>query len=250
MTNPAPASYWAIVPAAGVGRRMGSDIPKQYLPLHGKTIIEHTLHRLAQIGILKGIVVAIAEDDPWWPKLNIEIGKPLRVVKGGAERCHTVQHALQALRAECGDADWVLVHDAARPCVRPADIHLLINTLSAHAVGGLLGMPVRDTMKRTDKRNCVTQTVEREGLWHALTPQMFRYGVLSTSLAEALADRFLVTDEASALEHAGNAPQMVEGHGDNIKITRPEDLSLAGFYLQHQEQQRINSNTDGLDDGG
>ncbi len=244
------ANYWAIIPAAGIGKRMGSDIPKQYLSLHDRTIIEHTLQRLSQIDLLKGIVVAIAEGDPWWPELSIEISKPLKVVKGGAERCHTVQNALQALRGECTADDWVLVHDAARPCVRTGDIRLLINTLSQHDVGGLLGMPVRDTMKRADEKNRITQTVERNGLWHALTPQMFRYGVLSHALDKALADQFLVTDEASAMEHAGYTPLMVEGHGDNIKITRPEDLTLAGFYLQNQQEQYINTRADGMADGG
>lgn len=250
MTNPAVVNYWAIVPAAGVGRRMGSDTPKQYLSLNGKTIIEHSLQRLSQVETIKGIVVAIAEDDPWWPELQVECSKPVTVVKGGVERCHTVQNALQALQSDCGAEDWVLVHDAARPCVRSSDLDLLITTLSDHAVGGLLGIPVRDTMKRTDIQSCVTQTVEREGLWHALTPQMFRYGVLSGALDKALHDRFLVTDEASAMEHAGYAPQMVEGHGDNIKVTRPEDLALASFYLQYQAEQQKNNAADGLADGG
>jgi len=250
MNNSADVNYWAIVPAAGIGRRMGSDTPKQYLHLNGKTIIEHTLQRLSQIDYIKGIVVAIAEDDAWWPELHIEYSKPVSVVKGGAERCHTVQNALQALQAECSAEDWVLVHDAARPCVRPTDIQLLIKMLADHDIGGLLGMPVRDTMKRTDKKSYVTETVEREGLWHALTPQMFRFGVLSQAIDKALDDQFLVTDEASAIEHVGYAPQMVEGHGDNIKITRPEDLSLASFYLQHQQEQRNNITADGLADGG
>lgn len=250
MANPAATKYWAIVPAAGVGTRMGSDIPKQYLKLHGKTIIEHTLQRLSQIGAIEGIILAIADDDPWWPDLHIQISKPLKLVNGGAERCHTVQNALHALQSECKDADWVLVHDAARPCVRPADIQLLIRALLNHDAGGLLGMPVRDTMKRTDDNAVVSQTVDRKNLWHALTPQMFRYGLLSAALDQALADQFLVTDEASAMEHAGHAPLMVEGHGDNIKVTRPDDLALAGYYLQNQYEQKINATADGLADGG
>jgi len=242
-------NYWAIVPAAGVGKRMGSDIPKQYLQLHGRTILEHTLQRLAQIEAIKGIVVAIADGDPWWGELKLSIGKPLMVARGGAERCHTVQNALQVIHSECSDDDWVLVHDAARPCVRAADIESMIQILSKHDVGGLLGVPVRDTMKRTDKTAAVQQTVDRDNLWHALTPQMFRYGMLSSALDKALNDHFLVTDEASAIEHAGYAPLMVEGHGDNIKITRPEDLALADFYLQHQLEQQ-QAGLDGLADGG
>lgn len=239
--------YWAVVPAAGIGKRMGSDIPKQYLKLHGKTIIEHTLQRLSQIDAIEGIVVAIAKDDPWWPDLQLDITKPLNVVNGGAERCHTVQNGLYALKGKCTPDDWVLVHDAARPCVRVEDIDSMIQQLSKHEVGGLLGMPVRDTMKRTDDSSRVQKTVDREQLWHALTPQMFRYELLSKSLSQALNDQFLVTDEASAVEHAGYQPLMVEGHADNIKITRPEDLALADFYLQHQSHV---TTTDGLDDGG
>jgi 2-C-methyl-D-erythritol 4-phosphate cytidylyltransferase len=250
MAKPVTEKYWAIVPAAGIGKRMGSDIPKQYLPLHGKTIIEHTLQRLSQIDVIEGIVVAIADGDPWWPELHVEISKPLKLVKGGVERCHTVQNALHALAGECSANDWVLVHDAARPCVRAEDIQLLISRLNSHEIGGLLGMPVRDTMKRTDAKGSVRDTVERDNLWHALTPQMFRYGMLAKALDKALADQFLVTDEASAMEHAAYAPLMIEGHADNIKITRPEDLGLATFYLQHQDEQLENITADGLADGG
>ena len=250
MSNPVTEKFWAIVPAAGVGKRMGSDIPKKYLKLHGKTIMEHTLQRLSQVALIEGIVVAIAREDPWWPELQVEISKPLKVTEGGTERCHTVQNALSVLEDECSENDWVLVHDAARPCVRIDDINMMIQMLSGHEAGGLLGMPVRDTMKRTDKNANVQATVDRNQLWHALTPQMFRYGLLAAALDQALADRFLVTDEASAMEHAGYSPQMVEGHGDNIKITRPEDLTLAGFYLQNQQEQQLKATADGLADGG
>lgn len=244
------SKYWAIVPAAGIGKRMGSDIPKQYLQLHGKSVIEHTLQQLDSIDAIEGIVLAIAKDDPWWPELHVEVTKTLKVVHGGAERCHTVQNALLVLGDECREHDWILVHDAARPCVRQEDIQKLIHALSDHDVGGLLGMPVRDTMKRTDTKGNVQQTVDRESLWHALTPQMFRYSLLSRALDKALVDAFLVTDEASAVEHAGFSPLMVEGHADNIKITRPEDLSLAAYYLQHQTERLINLTADGLADGG
>ncbi|MDH5446780.1 MAG: 2-C-methyl-D-erythritol 4-phosphate cytidylyltransferase [Gammaproteobacteria bacterium] len=243
-------TYWAIVPAAGIGKRMGSDIPKQYLKLHGKTIIEHTLQRLSQIELIEGIVVAIAKDDPWWPELNLDLTKPLNVVHGGTERCHTVQNGLYALKGKCTSDDWVLVHDAARPCVRIDDINMMIQSLNRHESGGLLGMPVRDTMKRTNQKNQVQKTVDRDNLWHALTPQMFRYGLLNQALEQALNDQFLVTDEASAMEHAGFSPLMLEGHGDNIKITRPEDLALADFYLQYQSESQMDVATEGLDDGG
>ncbi|MDH5180296.1 MAG: 2-C-methyl-D-erythritol 4-phosphate cytidylyltransferase [Gammaproteobacteria bacterium] len=250
MTNTADTKFWAVVPAAGVGSRMRADLPKQYLPLRDRTVIEHTLHRLSLISELSGIVVAVAENDPWWHKLHIDIAKPIIVAKGGAERCHTVQNALAALNGKAQDNDWVLVHDAARPCVQPGDLHTLIRTLSAHPTGGLLGVPVRDTMKRTDTDNQIQATVDRNHLWHALTPQMFRFGMLQQALQKALDDEVLVTDEASAMEYAGYQPIMVEGCGDNIKITRPEDLALAGFYIDHQTTQGLLGYRDGMDDGG
>jgi len=244
-------ALWAIVPAAGIGRRMDSDIPKQYLPLYGKTVIEYTLQKLSTIAALSGIIVAIAEDDPYWPKIHVDVAKPITVVKGGEERCHSVLNALTHLQAYCQPHDWVLVHDAARPCVLSSDLHQLVDSLRDNEVGGLLGIPVRDTMKRADQDGFVQKTVEREGLWHALTPQMFRFHVLYYALCSALEQEQLVTDEASAIELAGFSPKMIEGHSENIKITRPEDLTLAGFYLQQQtEQGLLGSSADGLEDGG
>ena len=228
--------YWAIVPAAGIGSRMQSDIPKQYLTLNNKTVIEHTLSRLTQLGSIEAIVVAISAEDTQWSKLAHEYSKPVQTVDGGKERCHSVLNALNALAGSAAADDWVLVHDAARPCVRSTDLEKLVADLKEHAVGGLLGVPVRDTMKRSDKNNIVTETVERNNLWHALTPQMFRFEQLQEALTKALEDGFLVTDEASAMEYAGHKPIMIEGHADNIKITRPEDLSLADYYLQQQNE--------------
>jgi 2-C-methyl-D-erythritol 4-phosphate cytidylyltransferase len=143
-------------------------------------------------------------------------------------------NALQELSTHASDEDWVLVHDAARPCVRTEDIARLIAQLTDDPVGGLLAVPVRDTMKRASSNQRVISTETREGLWHALTPQMFRFGKLRHALEQAIEDEALVTDEASAMELAGNEPLLVEGHADNIKVTRPEDLALATFYLQQQ----------------
>ena len=244
-------TLWAIVPAAGIGRRMDSDIPKQYMPLHDKTVIEYTLQKLASIEALSGIIVVVAEDDPYWHKLHVDVAKSITVVTGGEERCHSVLNALTHLQAHCKPHDWVLVHDAARPCVLPGDLRQLVDKLRDNEVGGLLGIPVRDTMKRADQDGFVQQTVEREGLWHALTPQMFRFHMLYHALVSALDQGQLVTDEAAAIELAGFSPKMVEGHSENIKITRPEDLMLADFYLQQQIEQGLLGNTaDGLEDGG
>jgi 2-C-methyl-D-erythritol 4-phosphate cytidylyltransferase len=232
------ANHWAIIPAAGVGKRMGAAIPKQYLQLTGRPVIDHTLERILLHPRIDGVYVALGEDDGWWEDTEFAGHPDLVRVAGGAERCHSVLNALDALLDRAAADDWVLVHDAARPCVRRGDITRLIDTLAEHPVGGLLGMPVRDTMKRTDAAGLVEHTVERANLWHAFTPQMFRVGPLHEALRGALAAGVTVTDEASAMERAGQRPLMVEGSPDNLKITRPEDLALAGYYLSVQAASR------------
>jgi len=234
MNAEASVRYFAVVPAAGAGSRMGGPLPKQYLRLAGRTVLEHTLERVARQRQLRGLVVVTAADDRHWEALGFDCPLPLWRVDGGAERCHSVLNALEHLAAEASADDWVLVHDAARPCVRSSDIDRLIETARRHPVGGLLAVPVRDTMKRADEHGTVVETVPREGLWHALTPQMFRLGPLTEALRSAVSDGCLVTDEAAAMERAGHRPRLIPGHSDNIKITRPEDLALAEFYLQQQ----------------
>ena len=240
----------AVIPAAGVGKRMGSEIPKQYLNLLGKSVLTRTLERLAQVRTLQKIYVAIASDDPYWPEQDNDIRVPVATVEGGEERCHSVLNGLARMSEEFSADDWVLVHDAARPCVRREDIESLLEKASAHAIGGILATPVRDTMKRTTSDQEITETEERDLLWHALTPQMFRIGQLKAAIENALAAGKLVTDEASAMEIQGYQPLVVRGHADNIKITQPEDLQLAGFYLQSQEATKLDATVTGLDDGG
>ena len=223
--------FWVIIPASGIGSRMNADRPKQYLPLNGKTVLENTLDCFIRHPRISGVIVAISADDEYWSKLNFKTERPVITVEGGAERCHSVLNALQGLKDLAEDHDWVLVHDAARPCLNNSDLDKLLITMATHPVGGLLGVPVHDTIKKVDSVNVVESTVDREYLWRALTPQMFRYGMLRDALNLALADDYLVTDDASAIEHAGYAPLMLEGHAGNIKITRPEDLALAEFYL-------------------
>ncbi len=232
-----PARFWVVVPAAGVGRRMGSATPKQYLQLNGRPVIEHTLETLLACPRLDGIYVAVSPDDGWWGDTAMARHPQVMRVDGGAERCHSVLNALDLLQQRAAPDDWVLVHDAARPCLRSDDLNKLIDTLQDHPVGGLLGVPVRDTMKRADAQAAVSETVSRDGLWHAYTPQMFRLGPLRQALEQAIAKGLTVTDDASAMELAGLSPLMIEGHDDNIKITRPEDLTLAEFYLKQQEVQ-------------
>ncbi|WP_455234900.1 2-C-methyl-D-erythritol 4-phosphate cytidylyltransferase [Thiogranum longum] len=226
--------YWAVVPAAGIGRRMGASVPKQFLALGNKTVLEHSLESLWGIRELAGVVL-VSDGHPALAAIQERFADH-RLIRapGGSERCHSVLNGLTALQQSARSDDWVLVHDAARPCVRHHDLRSLVDTLACHEVGGLLGVPVSDTMKRTDTQGTVSETVDRRGLWHAHTPQMFRYGLLKTSLEQALRDGYQVTDEASAIEHAGYSPLMVEGHADNIKITRPGDLPLAEFFLQQQ----------------
>jgi 2-C-methyl-D-erythritol 4-phosphate cytidylyltransferase len=236
---PTEASHdniWAIVPAAGRGSRMQLATPKQYLELAGSPVIEHTLAALYAVPRIAGIVVAVAGDDAVWPGIAARFaGRRLEQVSGGAERCHSVLNALEHLHEVVGEGGWVLVHDAARPCVRPADIDRLIDTCLDGTDGGLLGVPVCDTMKRVDRGGIVTATVDREGLWHALTPQMFRSDALRAALQQGIRDGLPLTDEASAMEAAGILPRMVEGQRDNIKITVATDLALAAHYLENRE---------------
>lgn len=226
--------FWAVIPAAGVGRRMGHGIPKQYLLLQGRCVIEHALDTLVNHPRISGTVVALGADDGYWPDTAFAGHPRVETVIGGAQRVDSVRNALDALSASAADTDWVLVHDAARPCLRADDIDRLMDALKDDAVGGILGVAVRDTMKRTDATNQITDTVDRARLWHAFTPQMFRLGALQQAIATSLRDGIPVTDEASAMEHLGVSPKMVEGQRDNIKVTEPLDLPLADFILQHQ----------------
>ena len=227
-------SFWVVIPAAGIGSRMQSDRPKQYLTIENKTVLEYTLGCFLDNDLIKGTCVAVAADDPYWSDLGLEKHADLFQVEGGQERCHSVFNALLHLMPLAKETDWVLVHDAARPCLRNEDLQELVTTLKDDDVGGLLAVPVKDTMKLEDGDGRVEGTVDRERLWHALTPQMFPLGKLFNALKQALDKGQMITDEASAIELSGERPRLIEGHADNIKITRPEDLMLAQFYLQQQ----------------
>jgi 2-C-methyl-D-erythritol 4-phosphate cytidylyltransferase len=212
---------------------MGGSIPKQYLRLHDVPVIIHTLKKLAATPSIEGIIVVISETDPYWPELNIPVDIPVRVVTGGEHRVHSVFNGVESIASELSNDDWILVHDAARPCVRNEDIVKLIDGVKDHECGGLLATPVRDTMKQAAENNAIKATLDRSTMWHALTPQIFRAPLLLDALTAGLNDPDKITDEASALELQGYSPLLVEGHADNIKITRPEDLALAGFYLKN-----------------
>ena len=226
-------NFWAVVPAAGVGKRMNAGRPKQYLELAGKTVIEHTLLRLLSAEVFTAVAVAISEEDPYWPDLDVSAHKKIITAAGGKERADSVLSALKALRTVASDDDWVLVHDAARPCITTIDIHHLIDSLKTDEIGGILALSSHDTLKSVQGDNIIVGTLDRSHIWRALTPQMFRYGLLKNAL-EVAEGNTAITDEASALELQGMQPKIVEGRPDNIKITRPEDLALAQFYMEHQ----------------
>lgn len=224
--------FWGIVPAAGVGKRMQADRPKQYLELAGKPVIEQTLSRLLQANVFEAVAVAVSREDPYWPDLAISRHERILTAPGGKERADSVLSALKSIRDKASDTDWVLVHDAARPCITAGDIHHLIACLIHDDVGGILALSSHDTLKNVQDGR-IAGTLDRNHIWRALTPQMFRYGMLKNALEEAEGNP-AITDEASALELKGLRPKIVEGRPDNIKITRPEDLPLAQFYMEQQ----------------
>jgi 2-C-methyl-D-erythritol 4-phosphate cytidylyltransferase/2-C-methyl-D-erythritol 2,4-cyclodiphosphate synthase len=213
---------------------MGASVPKQYLKLAGRPVLEYSIDVLGNHPRIAGLVVVLAADDIYWDPIRCTV--PVFTVAGGAERCHSVLNGLTMLRHRANDDDWVLVHDAARPCLHRTDVDKLMQALEDDPVGGLLAIPIVDTLKRAGAGNRVVETVAREGLWRALTPQMFRLGVLTRALGSVIARGLMVTDEAAAVELMGFQPRLVEGRSDNIKVTRREDLVLAEFYLRQAPQ--------------
>jgi 2-C-methyl-D-erythritol 4-phosphate cytidylyltransferase len=214
---------------------MGADKPKQYLPLaDGQPVLAHTLARLYTAFPRARLVLCLDVDDGWFSPHWVPFAEWQRV-PGGNERMDSVLNALHAMAAASDDV--VLVHDVARPCVTQGDLCALHQAASSHAAGALLAMPVADTMKRADAQGLSTRTESREGLWHALTPQGFRFGLLRRALETARQQQTMVTDEASAVEALGEYPQLVSGQRDNLKITHPDDLALAVAIMSAQEAQ-------------
>jgi 2-C-methyl-D-erythritol 4-phosphate cytidylyltransferase len=228
------APLWCVVPAAGRGTRVGGSIPKQYLPLSGRPLILHTLERLAAHPRIAGLMVVLGDNDGHWPGVDQLYGKPVLTTLGGAERCDSVLAGVRALPPEVSDDGFVLVHDAARPCVREGDITRLLD-LGMPAGGGLLGAPLRDTLKRAGEAGRSEVTEPRDHRWRAFTPQMFRRGELSAALQAAYAAGVTVSDEAMAMERMGFAPLLVEGAEDNIKVTTATDFALAEFLLSRMK---------------
>lgn len=233
MTSTTSSKNWLIIPAAGIGKRMASDVPKQYLQLNDKPVIQVCIENLCRVIRFEAVVVALADNDSWFDKITFNSSDTIQKVAGGAERADSVMSGLDFLQGKAGENDWIWVHDAARPCVRPDDLVKLASEIMQHETGGILGMPVRDTMKQVTEKN-IERTLDRTHIWHAFTPQVFRFAKLSNAMKQAQTAGAIITDEASAIEYAGDTPLIVEGHSDNIKITHPSDLQLAEYYLEHQ----------------
>ncbi len=222
--------HYAIVPAAGSGSRFGAEKPKQYLDLLGRPLIYHTLAALTAHPDIDRVWVVLSPDDEWWGHYDwSQLGAKLETVRcGGATRAESVTNGLKAAAMVAGDDDWVLVHDAARPCLSAAMIDAMIAELASDPVGGILAVPVADTLKRADAEQRVAATEPRDGLWQAQTPQMFRYGLLGAALDKSRD----VTDEAGAVEALGHKPRLVRGDATNLKVTYPADLVLAAMILR------------------
>ncbi|HOY23963.1 MAG TPA: 2-C-methyl-D-erythritol 4-phosphate cytidylyltransferase [Cellvibrio sp.] len=231
-----PPRYWFVIPAAGIGSRMGADKPKQYLMLGNKTILEHTITRILSLPSLAGIVVPLSSQDNFWTSLTILQHPLVHTIHGGAQRADSVLNGLNYLADKAHNQDWVLVHDAARPCVTIENIQALCDGVAGDEVGGILAVPVIDTLKQVASLNKIQTTVDRSALWQAQTPQLFRYKLLRDCLMQTLTRNENITDESSAVELCGYQPKVIEGRTDNIKVTRPDDLLLAEFILIQQEK--------------
>ena len=236
MYEPAVTRYWLVLPAAGGGQRFGAAIPKQYAPLAGSTVIEHALDPFLGDDRCMGIAVVLSPEDQWFAKLPVARHPALRMVNGGDERSDSVRMGLESLSA--ADADWILVHDAARPCISRDEIDALLEGVLNDPVGGLLAVPVADTLKQGDEQDRVCSTAPRSALWRALTPQMFRAGLLRDALAQAALAGRVPTDESQAVEWLGHFPRLVPGSARNIKVTQAADLALADALLRQGDAAR------------
>jgi len=254
-SNPRGGKFWVVIPAAGSGSRFARGgsaeaLPKQYLRLGDRTVLEWALAPFLARQDIHRIVVVLSADDNYWPSLTVARDPRISIAPGGQQRSESVSNGLSAISPrhsiprpapapdaaadDCADEDdWVLVHDAARPCLAASDLQLLMESLREDPVGGLLAVPLADTLKRGDAEDRVRQTVPREQLWRALTPQMFRYGLLLRALNAAAhaAPGAAITDESAAVELLGLRPRLVHGRADNLKITLPQDLALAERIL-------------------
>jgi len=229
---------WAVIPAAGSGSRMHSSTPKQYLSFQGKTVLEHCLDRLLSHPEIAGCVLVLDDSDEHWDRLGYMPAKPLFTTSGGAERHDSVYSGLTTLQHRCGNEVMALVHDAARPLVSHDELDRVIEAAKQRTAGAILASPVTDTLKKQNERMEIDSTLPREGLWRALTPQVFHLSPLLNALKRVIAEGIKITDDAQALEMNGYAPALVEGSVNNFKITAPGDLRLAEkIWLNQRNQQ-------------
>ena len=229
---------WAIIPAAGTGQRMQNEIPKQYLSFQDKTVIEHCLDRLLAHPEIDGVVVVLRDDDQHWDAIAYAAEKPLFTTTGGRHRHDSVYSGLTTLQYRFGNDAIALVHDAVRPLVSHRDLSNVIEAARQHTAGAILATPVTDTLKRQGNDMEISATLSRDGLWRALTPQVFHLQPLLNALKQVIDKNLPITDEAEAVELMGHAPRLVAGEADNFKITSPGDLSLAEkIWLNQRDQQ-------------
>ena len=226
-------SAWAIIPAGGIGSRMSATVPKQYIKLHGRTVLHHTLSRICANPEIKGVVIGVSPDDDWWSRDKFTHSKVLGIYEGGAERADTVLNGLKYLDSldPVSRSDWALVHDAVRPCLMQQDIYNLLTAARASGVGAVLGKALVDTLKSVDEENIIHSTVGRNKLWRAFTPQVFRIGQLIQAMEDSASTGLQITDESMAMEQSGMLPALVEGHSSNIKITVSGDLDIVELFL-------------------
>ena len=231
------SSVWAVVPAAGSGRRMAAEVPKQYLKLNGVPILEHTLRALLACPDIRGVMVVLDPSDRRADAIPSLSDPRVLTAAGGAERADSVLAGLQAVSLEASAQDWVLVHDAARPCVSVALLQSLITACVSENVGAVMAQASVDTLKRISDDNRVVETLDRKAIWRAQTPQMFKLGELSAALSEALAHDIAITDESMAMERAGYPVSILEGPSTNIKVTLPADLEFAEIILRRLNEE-------------
>jgi len=235
--NPS-ATTWAVIPASGIGRRMRSETPKQYLMFQGKTILEHCLDRLLSHPRIEAVVVVLNDEDEYWEKLSYRSPKPVITTSGGEKRHHSVYQGVLALQQQGVTEALVLVHDAVRPLVTHLDLDKVIAAAQGHEAGAILATPIADTLKLQSEIMEITSTVSRDRLWRALTPQVFHQQPLLRALESAIEKNLDISDDASALEQLGYRPALVAGDADNIKITLPADLDLAELIWLNQRDQQ------------
>ena len=229
---PKKNKYWVVIPAAGIGRRMGSNVPKQYVSVNGKTIVEHTIDNFIGRKEIENICIAISESDKHWPALPISKNKKIITTIGGSERYESVYNALCALKDKANDDDWVLVHDAVRPCLKKSIIDRLITDISSNDVGGILALPCFETMKKVNNNRHIEETINREIIWRAQTPQVFKYKKLLLAIEKAINENIHITDEAMAMELLNYKPIVIMGDEKNIKITHQIDLKHLELFLK------------------